>query len=324
MRKIVVMLLGSVVFLGVSYVGSGIVIDPSMQFVVQNETYRVNATMVFEQIIISDTYIVFNETGFYVAAPNAITITLVYINDDIPGAVNGEKVLDFYAITSGGTVVFDLSGFPVNNEYLIRRNGNIHATSIASGSGFISYTNGAWSGTQRFQVYQQAQAPVDNIPPQITGVTRTTSNPLDTSASFGWVNVSCTVSDNVGVSSVTLRIRTPAGSWNNVSMTAGAAGVYYYRSSTAFSTPGNYSYSIRALDPSNNQATSGTVLFSMPPNWDINADGVVTVLDLVLVSNHYNQGGAAGWIREDVDNTGLIESLDLVSVGNHFGEDWWV
>ena len=323
MREIVILFVSSILLV-VSYVGSAIVIDPSMQFIVQNETYRVNATMVFEQIIISETSIVFNETGFSVAAPNAITITLVYIHDDIPGAVNGEKVLDFYAITSGGTVVFELSGFPVANEYLIRRNGNIHATSIASGSGFISYTNGAWSGTQRFQVYQQAQAPVDNIPPQITGVTRTTSSPLDTSPTYGWVNVSCTVSDNVGVSSVTVRIRTPAGSWNNVSMTPGAAGVYYYRSTTAFSTLGNYSYSIRAVDSSNNQATSSTVLFSMPPNWDMNQDGVVTVLDLVMVSNHFSQSGSNGWIREDVDNNGDIESLDLVLVGNHFGEEWWV
>ncbi len=84
-------------FLVHRFIVSAIVIDPSMQFVVQNETYTVNATMVFDQIVISDTYIVFNDTGFYVTSPNSITIKLVYINDDIAGAVNGEKVLDFYA-----------------------------------------------------------------------------------------------------------------------------------------------------------------------------------------------------------------------------------
>lgn len=324
MRKIVLVVGCVVLLLGSSFLVSAIVIDPSTQFVVQNETYTVNATMVFDQIVISDTYIVFNDTGFYVSSPNSITIKLVYINDDIVGAVNGEKVLDFYAIATSGTVVFDLSGFPVNNEYLIRRNGNIHSTSTASAAGVISFSNAAWSGTQRFQVYQQAQAPVDSIPPQITGVTRSTSDPLDTSPSYGWVNVSCTVTDNVAVSLVTLRIRNPSGSWNNVSMASGAAGKYYYRSTSAFSTMGNYSYSIQARDPSNNVATSSTVLFSMPPNWDVNRDGEVAIMDFVLISNHYDQSGSNGWIREDVDNNGDIEVLDMVLVSSHFGESWWV
>lgn len=323
-RMIVILVCSVFLLFNLFFVAAAIVIDPSTQFVVQNETYTVNATMVFDQIIISDTYIVFNDTGFYVTAPNSITIKLVYINDDIPGAIVGEKVLDFYATTASGTVMFGLSGFPVNNEYLVRRNGNIHATSTANATGMISYSNGAWSGNQRFQVYLQTQGAGDSTPPQITGVTRTTSSPLDTSSSYGWVNVSCTVTDNVAVSSVTLRIRNPSGSWNNVSMAAGAAGKYYYRSTTSFSSVGNYSYSIRALDSSNNPTISSTVLFSMPPNWDVNTDGTITVLDLVFVSNHYAQSGSNGWIREDVDNNGAVEVLDLVLISGHFGEDWWV
>jgi hypothetical protein len=173
-------------------------------------------------------------------------------------------------------------------------------------------------------VYQQTQAPVDTTPPVISGVTRTTSSPLDTSSAYGWVNVSCTVTDNVAVSSVTLRIRTPGGSWNNVSMTTGSAGKYYYRTTTGFSTAGNYSYSIRALDSSNNAATSSTILFSMPPNWEMNLDGFITVLDLVYVSNYFGQSSSNGWIREDIDNNGVIDTLDLVTISNHFGTQWWV
>lgn len=324
MRKIILAIGSCFLPLGLSFIVSAIIISPSTQFVVQNETYTVNATMVFDQIVISDTYIVFNDTGFTLSSANSITIKLVYINDDIVGAVNGERVLDFYAIATSGTVLFDLSGFPVNNEYLIRRNGNVHSTSTASVAGVISFSNSAWGAQQRFQVYQQAAAPVDSTPPQISGMTRTTSDPLDTSASYGWVNVSCTVTDNVAVSSVTLRIRTPGGSWNNVSMTSGAAGKYYYRSTSAFSAVGNYSYSIQARDPSNNAATSSTVLFSMPPNWDVNRDGAVTIMDLVLISNQYGQSGSNGWIREDVDNNGDIEVLDMSVVSSHFGEEWWV
>lgn len=164
---------------------------------------------------------------------------------------------------------------------------------------------------------------LDAAPPQISGAARTTSDPLDTDPLYGWVNVSCTVTDNVAVSQVILRIHNLGGSWNNISMQAGSAGKYYYRSTTAFSSAGNYSYTIWAKDTSNNANTSSNVLFSMPSNWDLNSDGHCTIFDLVLVSNHYGQSGAHGWIREDADNNGEIQVLDLVNVSNHYGESWW-
>jgi hypothetical protein len=176
----------------------------------------------------------------------------------------------------------------------------------------------------RFQVYQQVAAPVDSIPPQISGVARVVSNPLDTSSSYGWVNVSCTATDNIAVSQVILRIHTPSGLWDNVSMVARGAGGYYYRSTSAFSMVGNYSYSLRAVDTSGNAVSSSTVVFSMPPNWEVNPDGMITVLDLVFISNRYADSGGAGWIREDVDNNGEVEVLDMVLVSIHFGEKWWV
>jgi hypothetical protein len=163
----------------------------------------------------------------------------------------------------------------------------------------------------------------DAAAPQITAITRTTSDPLDTDPLFGWVNVSCTITDNVAVSTVTLRIHNPSGSWNNVSMTTRTSGKYYYRSTTAFASVGTYSYTIRATDTSNNVNISSSVLFSMPPNWDVNNDGDCLIFDLVLISNHYSETGADGWIREDADNNGEIEVLDLVFVSNHYGESWW-
>ncbi len=164
---------------------------------------------------------------------------------------------------------------------------------------------------------------MDVMPPQISGVTRLTSNPLDSDPSYGWVNVSCTVTDNVGVSQVILRIHNPSGSWNNVTMLSRTSGIYYYRSTTAFSTMGNYSYFIWAKDANNNANSSSMVLFSMPANWDINTDGYCNLLDLVLISNHYGQTGSNGWIREDADNNGVIQVLDLVNLSVHYGTSWY-
>lgn len=162
----------------------------------------------------------------------------------------------------------------------------------------------------------------DSIPPQLSGISNVASNPLDTISTYGWVNVSCTVTDNVGVSQVVLRIHKPSGVWDNVSMVAGTAGRYYYWTTTAFSTVGNHTYSIRATDTNNNAVTSTNYFFSMPPNWDANNDGSCNLLDLVIISNHYGTTGSQGWIREDIDNNGQINVLDINMVSSHFGQSW--
>lgn len=157
--------------------------------------------------------------------------------------------------------------------------------------------------------------------PQISNVVNIPSDPLDTNSSFGWVNIICDVTDNIAVDEVSLSITNPDGSYNNVSMSG--ANSYFYNSSTAFSTYGNYSYFIWANDTSNNVGISSSYDFSMPPNWDIDMNGECKVYDLTLLSNHYEETGDAGWIREDVDNNGKIEILDFVFVSNHYNEPWW-
>jgi hypothetical protein len=164
----------------------------------------------------------------------------------------------------------------------------------------------------------------DISPPQISNIARTTSAPLDTNLLYGWVNVSCTVTDNVAVSQVILKIRDPSSSWSNVSMVSRTTGKYYYRSTTAFSTVGNYSYFVWAKDTSNNRVSSNNVAFSMPPNWEVNNNGHCTILDQVAISVHYGETGSHGWIREDVDNNGVINILDLIMASNHYGESWWM
>jgi outer membrane protein assembly factor BamB len=56
------------------------------------------------------------------------------------------------------------------------------------------------------------------------------------------------------------------------------------------------------------------------PAWDVNQDGSIDVLDLILVGNHFAEAGDAGWIPEDVKADGNIDVLDLIIIGNHFGE----
>ena len=163
----------------------------------------------------------------------------------------------------------------------------------------------------------------DFSPPDISNIDITTSVPLDTDPAFGWVNITCTVIDNVEVTQVYLNITNPGGSYNNLSMSSSSSDNYYLNSSTAFSGYGNYSYLIWAIDNDLNDESSSNSIFSMPPNYDVNMDGVQNVLDLVSVSNFYFDTGAPGWIRQDVDNNGKVEVLDFVIISNNYGDGWW-
>jgi outer membrane protein assembly factor BamB len=51
-------------------------------------------------------------------------------------------------------------------------------------------------------------------------------------------------------------------------------------------------------------------------SWDVNGDGVVDILDLVLVGKNYGSSGPEG----DVNGDGKVDILDLVLVGKHYGE----
>jgi hypothetical protein len=146
---------------------------------------------------------------------------------------------------------------------------------------------------------------------------------MDTELSFGWENFSCTVTDNVALSSVKILLTDPHGSTSNLSMLQKTGtSIFYYR--TSLSQYGNYTYYIWARDTSGNTRSSNSYAFSLAPNWDMNNDGECTVIDQILISSHYGEVGVPGWIREDVDNNGRVQVLDFIFVSNHYGESWWV
>ncbi len=53
--------------------------------------------------------------------------------------------------------------------------------------------------------------------------------------------------------------------------------------------------------------------------WDVNEDGSVSILDLVLISQDFGKTGTSD-LRTDVNSDGKINILDLILVAQHFGE----
>jgi hypothetical protein len=57
------------------------------------------------------------------------------------------------------------------------------------------------------------------------------------------------------------------------------------------------------------------------PSWDVNQDGKVDILDIILVGQYYGkEAGAPTEPNPDVNGDGNIDMLDIILVAKHFGE----
>ena len=62
-----------------------------------------------------------------------------------------------------------------------------------------------------------------------------------------------------------------------------------------------------------------TITVESQPSWDVNADGQVSVLDLILIAQDFGNA-ASGNSRTDVNRDGVVSILDLILVAQHMGE----
>ena len=62
-----------------------------------------------------------------------------------------------------------------------------------------------------------------------------------------------------------------------------------------------------------------TITVGSQPLWDVNADGQVSILDLILVAQHMGSVASAN-AKVDVNRDGVVSILDLILVAQHMGE----
>jgi hypothetical protein len=55
-----------------------------------------------------------------------------------------------------------------------------------------------------------------------------------------------------------------------------------------------------------------------PPVYDLNGDGRVNVMEMVMIGNHWGETGAPGWIPEDVAQDGIINQADVDALKPHW------
>ena len=88
----------------------------------------------------------------------------------------------------------------------------------------------------------------------------------------------------------------------------------------SFTRPGAYEITVTATSQGDTAKSANIITTTTinPVVWDLNADGIINILDLVGVSNQFGKFGED--LIGDVNMDGTVNILDLVQVASYFGK----
>lgn len=142
MNKLLPVIIVILLVLGLTPIGSTVDINgvKLQSSGVTNLTVTTNTSLDFSTIKVTSTYIQLNDTKINGTYPNTATITLMYLDNDILNAAEGEEVMDFYATMTSGSATFKISGLEYKFGYNVKKDGGSIATPSADDDGFITFT----------------------------------------------------------------------------------------------------------------------------------------------------------------------------------------
>jgi hypothetical protein len=83
-------------------------------------------------------------------------------------------------------------------------------------------------------------------------------------------------------------------------------------------TPATSSFTVRLSDAVGGTTTRTFSIAVDPAASDVNTDGSINILDLIVIGQHQAETGPPGWIRADVNRDGTISVLDSILVGQRW------
>ena len=122
---------------------NSVIIEPGYEYNIGNETYRVEQAMDFDRVVYSDTFIIFNNTGWNITSPSNILITLRHINESTTVASENDELLEFEVYLVSGTTTISISGFGGNTLYNIYKDSVVDTSFNSNSEGCIEITIGS-------------------------------------------------------------------------------------------------------------------------------------------------------------------------------------
>ncbi len=206
---------------------------------------------------------------------------------------------------------------------------HVHFTSkINQGISFLNLSN-VVAGDRDAQTI-----PLSVINGSVTVKSNDTEPPVshvDTIVPYGHYNkklplaITATATDDIsGVKEVYLyyRYSLDNATWTDWKMYGESKTVVPY--TWLFSAPngtGYYEFYSQAIDNENNiqpDAITADALCQIYPDWDVNKDHKINILDIIIIGQYWDATGEQGWISADVNNDGRVNILDIVVIGQHW------
>ena len=136
-----------------------------------------------------------------------------------------------------------------------------------------------------------------------------------------WMNITSTITDNIGATSVYINITTPSSTYDNTSIISNNTGNVYWKNNT-YGTRGTYTVFFYTEDDGSNINMSSSDTFTVYEKWDVTQNNDVGLTDITSVTTHYGETGANRWIKQDVVANGDIGLTDITSITTHYGESY--
>lgn len=296
-------------------------VDPPLTYAGTNSTFTINLNLTGGKDVCSwQAYIYYN---------NAILQGVSYFEGPFLSS-HGSTLFDGsfndqYNATFGQMWMWCVrawSGYGVDGSGILA---NVTFQTIGSGNSTLSLADTVLGDSQANPITHTTNDGNVSVQEAID-VAVTSVTPLKTIVGQGYpMQINVTVSDQ-GDSSATFNVTTYAnttaiGTAQNISLMNGSSTIVTFTWNTTGWSMGNYTIWADAWPVSGNSTLVDGLVFVGIPG-DLNHDGVVNVLDAIILSNAYlSTPSSSNWNpNADINNDDAVNILDAIVLANHFNE----
>jgi hypothetical protein len=274
--------------------------------------------------------------------PAGLSLSSGGVISGTPTAAGGPTSVTFRVTDSGSATATKVLSITINTPPSITTsslpNGTVgvaYTQTLAATGGTTPYTWGIASGTLPAGLALSSGGVISGTPTAAGGPSSVTFRMTDSGGATATKVLSITINTPPSITTSSLPNGTVGVAYTQTLVATGGTTPYTWAiasgtlpaglllssggvvSGTPTTAGGPTSVTFQVNDSGGATATK-SLSISVYAAWDVNTDGAVNVLDLVLTGQHFGETGTPSWIREDVNGDGTISVLDSILVGQHW------